>query len=152
MGSIPPDKNVDDSKYSLDQSQLDPPTSVDCLPTYGNNYDELTFYGECHGYRNPVTDSVQQSNKEPLNYCFQDCGDKLHFDSHDNDSSCFFNSNDTCDNSTYDIAKEFYDDLECFITNNVDNNGKLVPGVIEFESLTHHLLDYCEQYTVISDE
>ena len=87
-----------------------------------------------------------------MNYSFQDCGDKLHFISHEYDSSSFLNYKDLCDNSTYDIAGEFYDDLECFITDHVDNNGNLAPDVVEFELLTHHLLDYCEQYKVIYDE
>ena len=132
---------------NLVQTHIRPPTSIDCFSNYGNDSGELPSYGERHEYRNySVTDSVQPSNKENINYSFQDYGEKIHFDSHGDDSSFFFNSNDQCDNSTYDIAMEFYDDLECFITDHVDNNGKLTPGVIKFDSLTHHLLDCCEQY------
>ena len=47
---------------------------------------------------------------------------------------------------------EFCDELECFIAGHVDNNTESSIDVTEFETLTHHLLGYCEQYTVISDE
>ena len=122
-----------------------PTTSVDCLPTYGNNSDKLTSYGECHGCRHySVTDSVQQSNKEILSYILQHCGEKLNCDLNGDDSSYSSDNND--------IAMEFCDELECFIAGHVDNNAESSIGVTEFETLTHHLLNDREHYMITSDE
>ena len=55
---------------------------------------------------------------------------------HYNNSEIYDESiiDDPCDSSTYEIAKEFYNDLECFIMDN-DNDSILeqVSGVVEFE-------------------
>ena len=53
---------------NFDQSYIYPPTCVDCFSDSYNDFDKLSFYGECHGYQHySVTDSVQQSNHENLN-------------------------------------------------------------------------------------
>ena len=50
-----------------------------------------------------------------MNSSFKDCGEKVNCELYGNNSSKLSNDNDLCDNSTYDIDMEFYDDLECFI-------------------------------------
>ena len=67
-------------------------------------------------------------------------------------TSFLLNDNNLCDDSTYDIAMEFYDDLECFIANHDDDNVEPATDVSEFELLTHHLLNNCEHYIANSDE
>ena len=50
---------------------------------------------------------------------------KINCTLHRDDTSFLSNENDLCDNSTYEIAMEFYDDLECFVANQDDDHAKL---------------------------
>ena len=61
--------------------------------------------------------------------------------------------NDLCDSSTYNIAKEFHDDLECFIIDhNEDTVVETQPDFVSFEFLSHNLLYHHDHHLNFSME
>ena len=133
----------------LNESQLDPPI----VPiTHQYLHDRIISSldsADVSKYDNHMVTSEDQSSYD-VNYSN---GFTYRHEYHYNNSEIYDESiiDDPCDSSTYEIAKEFYNDLECFIMDNDnDSIAEQASGVVEFEFLCQNLLHHNSNHENIS--